>query len=298
MPSNSVAIITLEQWLNVAASILTKSQAWQPISGDAVSARREAGSVLLAAIGKTHAWLLAWPDAALSPDELTRADAWLARRAAGEPLAYLRGEQEFWSLSLAVAPGILVPRADTECLVEQALLRIATTGAVRVLDLGTGSGAIALAIAHERRQAQVFAADRSALAVTVAQANAERLGLLLSCRESDWFTAFSGEHFDVIVSNPPYIAEDDPHLAALRFEPLQALAAADAGLADLRDIIAQAPKYLSVNGHLLCEHGHEQAAAVRELLQQAGFVDVSSTRDLGGNERVTGGRWAGALDNA
>lgn len=298
MPSNSAVTKTLEQWLQAATSILAQSLAWQPVSGDAVNARREASLVLLAAIGKTHAWLLTWPDTVLTTNELTRADAWLVRRATGEPLAYLRGEQEFWSLSLQVAPGILVPRADTECLVEQALLRIATTGAVRVLDLGTGSGAIALAIAYERLQAQVFAADRSALAVSVAQANAARLGLTLNCRESDWFSAFTGEHFDVIVSNPPYIAENDPHLAALKFEPLQALAAADAGLADLRDIIRRAPKHLSSNGHLLLEHGHDQAGAVRELLQQAGFVDVCSARDLGGNERVTGGRWMGALDDA
>lgn len=297
MPSNSAATITLEQWLKAATATLAQSLAWQPVSGDAVSARREASSVLLASIGKTHAWLLTWPDACLSTDELARADAWLARRAAGEPLAYLRGEQEFWSLSLQVAPGILVPRADTECLVEQALLRIASTGAVRVLDLGTGSGAIALAIAHERRQAQVFAADRSALAVAVAQTNAARLSLALSCRESDWFSAFAGDRFDVIVSNPPYIAEDDPHLAALKFEPIQALAAADSGLADLREIIRQAPKHLSMNGYLLLEHGHDQAAAVRELLQQAGFVDVCSTRDFGGNERVTGGRWTGVSDD-
>lgn len=295
MPSNSE--VTLEQWLKASTATLAQSLAWQPASGDAVSARREASSVLLAAIGKTHAWLLTWPDACLSTDELARADTWLARRAAGEPLAYLRGEQEFWSLSLQVAPGILVPRADTECLVEQALLRIASTGAVRVLDLGTGSGAIALAIAHERRQAQVFAADRSVLAVAVAQANAEHLGLALNCRESDWFSAFAGERFDVIVSNPPYIAEDDPHLAALKFEPMQALAAADSGLADLREIIRQAPKHLSMNGYLLLEHGHDQAVAVRELLQQAGFVDVCSTRDLGGNERVTGGRWTGVSDD-
>lgn len=295
MPSNSE--VTLEQWLQAATATLAQSLAWQPASGDAVSARREASSILLAAIGKTHAWLLTWPDACLSTDELARADTWLARRAAGEPLAYLRGEQEFWSLSLQVAPGILVPRADTECLVEQALLRIASTGAVRVLDLGTGSGAIALAIAHECRQAQVFAADRSALAVAVAQANAEHLGLTLNCRESDWFSAFAGERFDVIVSNPPYIAEGDPHLAALKFEPIQALAAADSGLADLREIIRQAPKHLSMNGYLLLEHGHDQAVAVRELLQQAGFADICSTRDLGGNERVTGGRWTGVSDD-
>ncbi|MEO6699135.1 MAG: peptide chain release factor N(5)-glutamine methyltransferase [Paraperlucidibaca sp.] len=289
--------MNVTQWLQNAAVMLARSTAWQPVSGDPIGARREASAVLLAAIARTQAWLLTWPDALLSDDELTRADAWLARRAAGEPLAYLRGEQEFWSLSLRVAPGILVPRADTECLVEQALLRIPERAALRILDLGTGSGAIALAIAHERRQAQVFAADRSAVAVSVAQANAARLALPVSCRESDWFSAFAGERFDMIVSNPPYIAEDDPHLAALAYEPISALASADHGLADLRQLIAQAPAYLRAKGWLLLEHGHDQALAVRELLQQAGFEEVVSVRDLGGNERVSGGRWSEAFDD-
>lgn len=289
--------MNIAQWLQKAAASLAESTAWQPVSGDRVNARREASAVLLAAIAKTQTWLLTWPDAQLSADELARADAWLARRAAGEPLAYLRGEQEFWSLPLHITAGILVPRADTECLVEQALLRMASDLPLRVLDLGTGSGAIALAIAHERRQAQIFAADRSAIAVSVAEANAQRLGLPLDCRESDWFSAFAGERFDILVSNPPYIAEDDPHLVALVHEPISALAAADNGLADLRQIIAQAPNYLFENGWLLLEHGYDQAQVVRELLQQAGFSDVASARDLGANERVTSGRWPEACDD-
>lgn len=286
------------QWLQNAAAVLAESPAWQPVSGDQIDARREASAVLLAAIAKTQAWLLTWPEAHLSEEDEIRATAWLVRRASGEPLAYLRGEQEFWSLSLRVVPGVLVPRADSECLVEQALQRIPSNAAVRVLDLGTGSGAIALAIAHERRQAQVFAADRSAIALSVAEANAADLALPVSCRESNWLSAFAGERFNIIVSNPPYIAEDDPHIAALKFEPVQALVAAEAGLADLRQLIAQAPEHLYVQGWLLLEHGYDQAIVVRELLQRAGFVDVQSARDFGGNERVSAGRWPGGSDDA
>lgn len=286
------ATTTVSQWLDAAADQLARSSAWQPISGDGVSARREASAVLLAAIAKTQAWLLTWPDAALTPDDLTRADDWLARRAAGEPLAYLRGEQAFWSMSLRVAPGILVPRADSECLVEQALLRLPNEPR-RVLDLGTGSGAIALAIAHERPHALVYACDRSPVALAMARENATRLTLALELRASDWFSAFADERFDVIVSNPPYIAADDPHLAHLCYEPMAALAAAEQGLSDLRQIIAQAPNHLAINGWLLLEHGFDQGQRVRELLAQAGFMAIASVRDYGGNERVSGGRWPG-----
>lgn len=286
------ATTTVSQWLDAATDQLARSSAWQPISGDGVSARREASAVLLAAIAKTQAWLLTWPDAALTPDDLTRADDWLARRAAGEPLAYLRGEQAFWSMSLRVAPGILVPRADSECLVEQALLRLPNESR-RVLDLGTGSGAIALAIAHERPHAQVYACDRSPVALAMARENATRLTLALELRASDWFSAFADERFDVIVSNPPYIAADDPHLARLCYEPLAALAAAEQGLSDLRQIIAQAPNHLAINGWLLLEHGFDQGQRVRELLAQAGFMAIASVRDYGGNERVSGGCWPG-----
>ncbi|REH38700.1 [protein release factor]-glutamine N5-methyltransferase [Paraperlucidibaca baekdonensis] len=290
MPSQ----MTVNHWLAHAAAHLAQYQAWQPVSGEAVNARREARAVLLAALEQAPAWLMTWPDAPLNAEQQARADDFLARRAQGEPMAYLRGEQEFWSLALRVVPGVLVPRADSECLVEQALLHLAANTTARVLDLGTGSGAIALAIAHERREARVFACDRSALAVTIAQGNAARLGLALSCCESDWLSAFAGERFEMIVSNPPYIAEDDPHLASLHGEPLTALTATEQGLADLRQIITSAPAHLSAHGYLLLEHGYDQAAAVRDLLQQAGFVDVASRRDFGGNERVSLGRWPGA----
>lgn len=279
----------IAQWLHGASKLLQQQTAWQPVSGDLVTARREASAVLIAALAKTQAWLLTWPDAILTDDQRRRADAWLVRRAAGEPLAYLRGEQEFWSLSVQVEPGILVPRADSECLVEQALLRLPMSA--RVLDLGTGSGAIALAIAHERRHAQVFAADRSAIAVRVAQHNAERLQLAVRVCASDWFSAFAGQRFDMVVCNPPYIAEDDPHLAALTHEPMSALAAAEQGLADLREVITQAPAYLSADAWLLLEHGHDQAELVCDLLRQAGFHAVFSAQDLGGNARVSGGCW-------
>ncbi|MGC7406314.1 peptide chain release factor N(5)-glutamine methyltransferase [Pandoraea pneumonica] len=221
-----------------------------------------------------------------------------ARRVAGEPIAYLTGTREFFGLTLAVSPSVLIPRPETELLVELALARLEGCAAPRVLDLGTGSGAIALAIAHSRPDAQLTALDRSPQALAVATANAQSLGLASRVRflESDWYGALAADvaPFDMIVSNPPYIVAGDEHLSQgdLRFEPADALTDHADGLAALRVIVAGASSRLKPGRWLLCEHGYHQAADVRALCEAAGFLDVFSERDLAGIERTTGGRRA------
>ena len=207
-------------------------------------------------------------------------------------MAYLRGDQAFFGLSLTVDPRVLVPRPDTETLVSWALERLdAANSAVRVLDLGTGSGAIALAIAAQRPLAAVSATDASEDALVVARGNARRLGLPVKFHAGSWLDAVPGQSFDVIVTNPPYIAEGDPHLAALTHEPLSALTAGADGLDDIRNIVDHAPEALLPGGWLLIEHGFDQSAAVRSLLQAAGFAHVSSRTDLAAIERCSGGQW-------
>lgn len=214
-------------------------------------------------------------------------------RAGQQPVAYLTGEREFWSLRLAVTPDVLVPRPETELLVERALLRLPAGDPARVLDLGTGSGAIALAIARERPAAQVLGIDRSEAALAVARGNADRLGIgNVAWLRSDWYAALPPRRFDLIVSNPPYIADDewpatDPETA---FEPVTALRAGADGLDDLRVIIAGAAGWLVPGGCLLVEHGYRQGAAVRALFTAAGLVDIASEADLAGQERITEGR--------
>jgi release factor glutamine methyltransferase len=222
-----------------------------------------------------------------------------ARRAAGEPLAYIVGSKEFFGLTLQVDARVLVPRPDTETLVDWALECLKAPGmpaAPAVLDLGTGSGAIALAIAHSLqvadRQARVVAVDASADALDVARDNASRLGLKLEFVESHWLEEVSG-YFLLIVSNPPYIASADPHLEALAYEPLAALAAGEDGLDDIRAIARQAPDSLLPGGWLLLEHGYDQAEAVCALLAREGFVQVESRLDLAGIARCSGGQWPG-----
>ena len=219
------------------------------------------------------------------------------RRAAGEPLAYIVGSKEFFGLALQVDARVLVPRPDTETLVQWSLDLLQLPGtapASRVLDLGTGSGAIALALAHQlqaaSRQCQVVAVDASADALDVARANAGQLGLQVQFIQSHWLQKVSGS-FHLIASNPPYIASADPHLAELRHEPLQALTAGADGLDDIRQIIVQAPAHLQPGGWLLLEHGYDQADSVRALLAQRGFLQVQSRRDLAGIERCSGGQW-------
>ena len=251
-------------------------------------------SVLLAhALGKDRASLVAH-----AADELPQQafDAFFAaarRRRDGEPVAYLTGRREFHGIALDVTPAVLIPRPETEALVDAALDRIGMDTPARVLDLGTGSGAIALAIAHARPNADVVGVDIAGAALTVARGNAQRLGLANArFAPSDWFAALSGMRFDVIVANPPYIAAGDPHLAEgdLRFEPRHALTPGGDGLDALRTIVAGAPAHLVRDGALLVEHGFDQAPAVRNLFVHHGYADVRSTRDLAGHLRVVAGR--------
>lgn len=255
-------------------------------------ARLDAQLLLLHALGRTpgdRAWLIAHDDDPLADAALQDFRALCSRRAAGEPLAYLVGEKEFFGLPLRVDARVLVPRPDTETLVQWALDVIAPRERPRVVDLGTGSGAIALAIQQTRPDAQVEAVDSSEGALDVAAANADRLGLAVAFRHANWLQGASGP-YDLIVSNPPYVAADDPHLPALRHEPLSALAAGPDGLDDLRRIAEQAPACLRPGGWLLLEHGHDQAPAVRALLAAAGLQDVASRTDLAGIQRCSGGR--------
>ena len=258
-------------------------------------ARIDAQMLLLHLLGRPvndRAWLLTHDGDALAPHDGQRYTALCARRAGGEPVAYLTGQKEFWGLPLAVDARVLDPRPDTETLVDWALELLAPCAAPRIADLGTGSGAIALALQSQRPDALVVAVDASADALDVAQANAVRLGLPVRFVRSHWLDGVAGP-FDAIVSNPPYIRADDPHLAALTHEPLSALASGADGLDDIRTITAQAPARLAPGGWLLLEHGWDQADAVQTLLRAAGFCDVGSRHDLAGIARCTGGRWDG-----
>jgi release factor glutamine methyltransferase len=243
-----------------------------------------------------RAWLVAHDNDALEPDLQGHYMDLVRRRAEGAPLAYLTGQREFYGLTLQVDARVLDPRPDTETLVDWALLVLPTLGeadagtrAVRIIDLGTGSGAIALALKHSQADAQVTALDASAEALAVARANAQRLGLDLRLLQGNWLENVN-EHFDLIVSNPPYIAEGDPHLDKLGHEPRQALTSGTDGLDDIRVIIAQARAHLQPGGWLLLEHGWDQAQAVRALMVHAGFEKVQSRRDLSGMERCSGAR--------
>jgi len=259
--------------------------------------RLEAQQLLLLALGRDphdRAWLIGHDDRPLDDGAAQRLEALLQRHRAGEPMAYLRGEQAFFGLNLHVDRRVLAPRPDTETLVQWALDALPPQGQAKVLDLGTGSGAIALALQHHRPGWRVTATDASADALAVARGNAERLGLPVRFGEGAWLAAVPGERFDLIVSNPPYIAEDDPHLAALRQEPIGALTAGADGLDDLRTIVAQAPTALTPGGWLLLEHGHDQAPAVQALLHSAGFEAVAGRTDLAGIVRCSGGRWPSA----
>lgn len=258
--------------------------------GDRVDAE-----VLLAyALGKPRSWLIAHADDVLPAEHLLTYTVLVEQREAGEPVAYITGRRGFWSLDLEVTPATLIPRPETELLVECALRRLPADRACRVLDLGTGSGAIALAIASERPHAQVIATDVSADTLAVAQRNARRHHIAnISFVQGDWFAPVDSRPFDLIVSNPPYIETHDPHLQQgdLRFEPLRALASGSDGLDDIRRIVRDAGRYLVPGGWLLFEHGWNQAEAVRELLRHAGFVELSTERDLEQRDRVSAGRW-------
>ncbi|MDT8880318.1 peptide chain release factor N(5)-glutamine methyltransferase [Halomonas saccharevitans] len=257
------------------------------------SPRLDAEVLLCHALGVDRTWLYTWGDRQAPTIERARFEALVAARAQGRPIAYLTGEREFWGLALATSPHTLIPRPDTECLVEAALARAAAPEG-RLLDLGTGTGAIALAFASERPGWSVLGVDIRPEAVGLAVHNATRLGIANAAfRESDWFAALTDDEcFDLIVSNPPYIAADDPHLAQgdVRFEPHSALVAAEGGLFDLRHLVREAGRHLLPGGWLMLEHGFEQAEAVRAVLEAAGYVEVASRVDLGGHARVSLGR--------
>jgi release factor glutamine methyltransferase len=258
------------------------------------SARFDTELLLCQVLGKSGSYLRAWPEVELSADQTVHFEQLLERRLAGEPIAYIIGQQGFWTLDLAVSPATLIPRPETELLVEYLLEQHPSQRALAVLDLGTGTGAIALALASERPQWQLLGVDVEAAAVALARHNQQRClpeARNIRFLQSDWFAALASGVFDIIVSNPPYIDGKDPHLdqGDVRFEPRSALVAASDGLAAFETIIAQAPAFLSDGGTLLFEHGCEQGPALRGLLQRGGFVNVFTEQDLAGLDRISGG---------
>ncbi|TWH71406.1 [protein release factor]-glutamine N5-methyltransferase [Azomonas agilis] len=260
---------------------------------DSPSARVDGEWLLADLLGKPASYLRTWPEKEVPAEVAALFAERICRRQAGEPVAYIIGRQGFWSLELEVAPCTLIPRPDTELLVETAL-SLLPTAPLKALDLGTGTGAIALALATERPAWQLMGVDCMEGAVALAERNRHNLKRdNARFIHSHWFSALSGQRFACILSNPPYIEADDPHLAQgdVRFEPVSALVSGTDGLDDLRQIITQSPDYLEPQGWLLLEHGHNQAAAVRQLLLERGFKAVESRRDLGGHERISLGQY-------
>lgn len=279
----------LRQWLAEAETAL---QALAQQDPQATDLKFEASRLWADVLDKNPASERLYLDQPLTAAELSLLNSALQRRVTGEPLAYITGRWWFWDLELEVAPCTLIPRPDTELLVEQAMQLVLPANA-EVLDLGTGTGAIALTLASQRPQWQLTAVDYSVDAVALAERNRSRLQLQNArMLQSDWYQALTGCKFDLILSNPPYIDAKDPHLKQgdVRFEPLSALVAADDGLSDIRLICSQAPEHLKPGGWLYLEHGHQQHEAVQHILLQAGFTDVSSRLDYGGNWRISGGR--------
>jgi len=249
--------------------------------------------LLMHVLDQPRSHLYARPERTLSPAELTRFETLLARRVAGEPVAHLTGRREFWSLPLSVTADTLIPRPETEILVEQTLAVLAPNEPLRVADLGTGSGAIALALARERHCWQLFALDRSPACISVARHNAAQLGIdSPQFLVAHWSAAFATASLDAIVSNPPYVKDNDTHLETgdVRFEPLAALCAGADGLDDIRQLIDDAPRVLRGAGHIFLEHAPEQADEIRRLLTNKGFTAITTSPDLGGRERVTRAR--------
>jgi len=260
------------------------------------SARVDAEVLLAFVLQQNKTWLYTWSEREVSATQQAQLERLSERRLRGEPVAYLTGQREFWSLELEVTPDTLIPRPDTELLVEIALQLFADSGdeKLSIADLGTGTGAIALAIASELPNSHVVGLDRIPAAVQLAQRNQLQLNIPnATFLESDWFSALEAQSFDLIVSNPPYIEPQDPHLEQgdVRFEPRSALVAEDSGLQDIKHIIAVAPDYLADKGWLLFEHGYQQAAAIRQLMVERGFVDVQTRLDMAGLERATLGQW-------
>lgn len=276
--------ITVQVLLNTAI---------QALNNTSESPRADAELLLAHCVGKSRTWLRTWSDKTLDGGIIAAFQTLLAERLRGVPIAHLIGYREFWTLNLKVTPDTLIPRPETELLVETALALLPTT-AVNVLDLGTGTGAIALSLASERPAWQVTAVDVSAAALAVAQENAQNNGIHnVHFQPSDWFTALPAQRFAMIVSNPPYIEAADPHLQQgdVRFEPLSALASGSDGLDDIRHLIHHAPDWLEQNGWLLLEHGYNQGQVVTALLHERGFQNVRCLLDLAGNERLSLGQW-------
>ncbi|MGT3279219.1 peptide chain release factor N(5)-glutamine methyltransferase [Yersinia enterocolitica] len=278
-----------QQWLSQAAARFNQSD----------SPKRDAEILLSFVTGRARTYLLAFGETQLTAEQLAVLEPLAARREQGEPIAYLVGEREFWSLPLSVSSATLIPRPDTECLVEQALAHLPATPC-RILDLGTGTGAIALALASERPDCAVMGVDIKADAVALARYNAKKLAINnVDFLQSSWFDLVSGR-FTLIVSNPPYIDTNDPHLneGDVRYEPHSALVAEAEGIADLAEIIRQSPAYLEVGGWLMLEHGWQQATVVQKLLNNSGFSAVMTYKDYGNNDRVTLGQWALKQENS
>ena len=259
---------------------------------DRGEARREAQVLLGHALSVSRAWLVAHGDEVADPAAAAVFRKLVQRRRAGEPVAYLVGRREFFGLDFRITPDVLIPRADTETLIETALEKLTQHEYHDVLDLGTGSGCVAIAIAHERSTARVTAVDVSPAALNVARDNAVAIGVDVEFVQGTWFEKLAGCRFDLIVANPPYVAADDPHLQQgdLRFEPATALASGKDGFKDIRIIVAGAPAYLHAGGWLLFEHGYDQADICRDLLLDAGFGEILSRADIAGLPRVAGGR--------
>lgn len=275
---------TLEQAIAAGADLLALSSE---------SAKLDAQVLLLHILQKPHSYLFTWPEHALSDEQQSQFNVFIQRRLKGEPVAHITGLREFWSLSLEVNATTLIPRPDTETLVEQAL-EIALPATAKVLDLGTGTGAIALALGSEMPNWQITAVDRVSDAVALATRNQQRLAINnVHVKQSNWFSELHGEKFNLIVTNPPYIESSDIHLnqGDVRFEPLSALVADDCGMSDIKQIITQSRDYLSSNGYLLIEHGFEQGEAVRHFFEKMAFVNIKTVKDLGNNDRVTLALW-------
>lgn len=256
------------------------------------SPRLDAELLLASVLDRTTTWFRTWPDHRVDHKAATAFEHLVQQRIAGHPVAHLLGHQGFWSLSLRVNNHTLIPRPDTECLVEAAL-GLSLPADAHVLDLGTGTGAIALALAAERPAWRVMATDAVDDAVALARENAQNLGLSITVEKSHWFRGLASACFDLIVSNPPYIAEQDRHLneGDVRFEPASALVSGADGLNALREIVSQAPQWLAPGGWLMVEHGYDQGTAVRRLFEEAGFGEIETRQDYGRNDRFTLGRW-------
>jgi release factor glutamine methyltransferase len=273
--------------MTIIASLLRSA-----VLPDSPTARLDVELLLAAALGKPRSFLHTWPERIVSSEAANIFEAYLRRRRTGEPVAYILGLQGFWNIDLEVATHTLIPRPETEMLVETALELLPGAIPHRLLDLGTGTGAIALSLAKERPQWTITAVDRVDEAVDLAERNRQRLNLdNAAVMKSHWFSALERQRFDLIISNPPYIASGDPHLAKgdVRFEPSSALVAGIDGMDDLRVIVAEATAHLEPGGWLLLEHGYDQGAAVRDLLNGHGFEQIQTRRDLGDNERITFG---------